>query len=213
MDNGMVCCYTLLMLLKFLLTSWLLIPVGLAVGSYSSLLFPLLDIRFNLINFSILFMTVGLFIYWLIYHEILTTVKDLSVWKLVMIWIVFFFQAGVFFYAFGDSLSPHHNHDASDHVYVIQKIIDSGSNDPKETMITYQPSWYPLGFHSVASFLCLLSGNSNCVMLPWYLIFVVTGFSTIAIFLFTFEYFGKFRLMFTHLNISDGYLIFLKNEG
>lgn len=196
------------MIKKQIINLWFLIPICLAAGSWSSMIFPLLSIKFNLINFVFILLLVLLISYYLLNQLIKDLVESLS--GKVVFWVtaIFVFQLIIFAYAFRGMLAPHHNHDASDHVYIIQKIIKDRSNDPKTTNFTYQPSWYPLGFHSFVAGVCLAANNPKCVKLPWYLVTVFASFQTITVFLFAWKYFKNISIAVASSFVSVFFFLF-----
>jgi hypothetical protein len=103
---------------------------------------------------------------------------------------VFLFLLVLFSAAYNNSASPHHNHDASNHNYMIQNILRNENKlkeIPKdigeEFYYSYQHYWYPLGFHYNAVFICLLTNDRQCILPPWKISWVFASLSVVVIYL------------------------------
>jgi len=93
-------------------------------------------------------------------------------------------------FAFGSSQAPHHNHDASNHVLMIQDLLRNETKFAEIPLAIRQSfylgfafDWYPKGFHYNAAIICQLISDKACYLTPWRLAWLYASLAVFVIYL------------------------------
>jgi hypothetical protein len=167
----------------------------------SSIIF-LLGIVFNIpFVLSLIFPLYLVFSSLVFYLLYVSKIFEEKLLRSVFLVFIFLFQFLVFSLSFRNSLFPHHAHDASNHAFMVKRILDTKrvNTEILKIDVPYEEffknigegtPYYPLGFHTGAAFLCDFFHKDHCLRMPWYLSWIYASTVPVLIYFWASLFFG-----------------------